>query len=275
MIDLFILLTVLTGIFLALGWLLGGLVGIGLALVLAVCINFLSYWYSDRVILKMFNAMPTKHIQMQKMVERLSREASIPVPKLYLIPTKPDILNAFATGRDPRHSAIAVTRGLLTLEDEELEAVLAHEIGHIRNRDTLVSTIAATLAGAISYLAQIGYWSVFMGSRRDQGSIFGLLLIVIFAPMAALIIRLAVSRSREYGADYMGVLLTKKPKALVSALTKISHASREHTLHGPTATSHLWIVNPFHKDWFTGLFSTHPPIKDRIERINEINKIHF
>ena len=275
MLDLLVLLSTLTALFLVVGWAIGGVLGITLALVLAVSLNLVSYWYSDRIILRMFNAEPTKHIQMQKMVEKLAKEAKMPVPKLYIIPTRPDIMNAFATGRDPRHSAIAVTRGLLTLQDDELEAVLAHEMGHIRNRDTLVSTIAATLAGAISYLAQIGYWSVFMGSRRDEGSIFGLLLIVIFAPMAALIIRLAVSRSREYGADYMGVLLTKKPKSLIGALTRISHSTREHTLRGPTATSHLWIVNPFHKDWFTGLFSTHPPIKNRIERISAIDEIHF
>ena len=275
MINLFMMLVTLTGILLVAGWIIGGIFGITLALVFAIILNFVSYWYSDRIILKMFNAIPTSHVQLMKIAEKLAREAKMPVPKLYIIPTKPDIMNAFATGRDPKHSAIAVTRGLLTLEDDEIEAVMAHEMGHIRNRDTLVSTVAAVLAGAISYLAQIGYWTMFVGSRREQGNIFGLLLIIIFAPIAALLIKLAISRSREYGADYMGVLFSKKPESLVSALTKISDSTRESVLHGSSATSHLWIVNPFHQDWFTSLFSTHPPIKNRIERINEINDIHL
>lgn len=275
MIHLFILLSTLTGIFLVVGWLIGGVIGVTLALSLAIVLNFISFWYSDRIILRMFHAIPTKHAQLTKITERLAMEAKIPMPKLYIIPTKPDIMNAFATGRDPAHSAVAVTRGLLTLEDDEIEAVVAHEIGHIRNRDTLVSTVAAVLAGAISYLAQIGYWSLFMGSRREQGNIIGLLLIMIFAPLAAILIKLAITRAREYGADYMGVVISKKPKSLVNALTKISSSTRESFLHGPSATSHLWIVNPFHKDWFTTLFSTHPPIKERIKRINEINELRF
>jgi heat shock protein HtpX len=198
------------------------------------------------------------------------------MPSLYIVPTKPDIMNAFATGRNPSHSAIAVTRGLLALNDDEIEAVVAHEISHIRNRDTLVSTIAAVLAGAVSYLAQIGYWSLFARSdSREQANVIGLFLIIFFAPIAAMIVRLAISRSREYGADYMGVVLTKKPKSLISALTKISDVAREHTLRGSSATSHMWIVNPFHKDWFTGLFSTHPPVKERIKRLEEITKLHI
>ena len=275
MINLFILLVTLTALFLGVGWVIGGFIGITLALLIALIINFLSYWYSDRIILKIYNAIPTKHIQVQKMVEKFAREAKIPVPKLYLIPTRPDIMNAFATGRDPAHSAIAVTRGLLTLEDDEIEAVIAHEMGHIRNRDTLVSTVAAVLAGAVSYLAQIGYWSLFMGGKREGGNIFAMFMIMFFAPLAAVMIKLAITRQREYGADYMGVVLTKNPKSLVSALTKISNATREHILRGPSATSHIWIVNPFHKDWFTTLFSTHPPIKERIKRIEEINKLHI
>ena len=275
MINLFMMLVTLTGILLVAGWLIAGIYGITIALAFALVLNFLSYWYSDRIILRMFNAIPTRHVQLTKMTERLAREAKIPEPKLYLIPTKPDIMNAFATGRDPKHSAIAVTRGLLTLDDDEIEAVIAHEIGHIRNRDTLVSTIAAVLAGTISYMAQIGYWSLFIGSRRERGNIFGLLLIIIFAPLAAILIKLAISRSREYGADYMGVLFSKKPKSLVSALTKISNSTRNSVLHGSSATSHLWIVNPFHKDWYTTLFSTHPPINERIKRINEINELHL
>ena len=156
----------------------------------------------------------------------------------------------------------------------EIEAVLAHEMGHIKNRDTLVATAAAVLAGSISFIAQIGYWSIFIGDRQDQTNILGLLAIMIFAPLAAILIRLAISRSREYSADYTGVMISKKPKSLVSALTKISHSTREHSLSGSSATSHLWIVNPFHKDWFTGLFSTHPPIKKRINRIEETTQLH-
>jgi heat shock protein HtpX len=268
MFNTIILLGTLTGILLAIGWFFAGFWGMVFALIMAMFINFFSYWYSDRIVLKIYRAKPTDDHELNLMVERLAIEAKIPKPRVYKIPM--DVPNAFATGRDPRHSVIAVTESLMELNKDELEAVLAHEIGHIKNRDVLVSTLAATIAGAISYLAQIGYWSLFFGGRREGGNILGLIFIIIFAPIAALLIRLAISRSREYKADYTGAVLTKKPHALASALRRISLIAKEHPIKGSSATSHMWIVNPFQHDWFTGLFSTHPPIQKRIEKLNEM-----
>ncbi|UCD03300.1 MAG: M48 family metalloprotease, partial [Candidatus Aenigmatarchaeota archaeon] len=193
---------------------------------------------------------------------------SIPVPKLYVVPS--DIPNAFATGRNPEHGAVAVTRGLMRLTRSEMEGVIAHEIRHIKNRDTLIQSIAATIAGAVSYLAMIGYWSLFAGHRRDGGMLIGVILIAIFAPLAATIVKLAISRRREYAADHGAALMTKEPQALASALRKITETVRHNPVHGSSATSHLWIVNPFKQDWFTGLFSTHPPISRRIAKLERM-----
>ncbi len=264
-----ILLGTLAAILLVIGWLIAGVIGMTIALFIAIAINIISYWYSDKFVLKMYRAKPLHNEHIQSMVEKLAHEAKIPKPKLYSIPS--DVPNAFATGRNPEHSAIAVTQGLLHLDKEEIEGVLSHEIGHIKNRDILVQTLAATIAGAIAYVAQIGYWSMFMGrGRRDEGNVLMLILMVIFAPLAALLIRMAISRSREYKADRTGALLTKNPRGLSSALRRISQIARHHPIKGSSATSHMWIVNPFHKDWFTGLFSTHPPIEKRIERLEEL-----
>ncbi len=265
-----VLLGTLTGIFLLIGFVIGGFFGITIALVIAVLINFISYWYSDRIVLGIYRARPSKNPSLNRRVEELAREAKIPKPRVYTIRT--EIPNAFATGRNPRNAAICLTEGLFELENDELDAVIAHELGHIKNRDILVSTLAATIAGAIAYLAQIGYWSMFLGAgnRRGEGNILALLMMVILAPIAALLIRLAISRSMEFRADRTGALITKKPHALASALRKISEFSREHPLKGSSATSHMWIVNPFRKDWFNSLFSTHPPVEKRIERLEEI-----
>lgn len=268
-----ILLSVLTGIFLAVGWAIGGLLGSTVALILALVINFLSYWYSDRIILKMYRARPTAHSGLERIVRKLARDANIPVPKIYMIETKEPIPNAFATGRDPEHSAIAVTTGLLdTLSEEEIEAVIAHEMGHIKNRDILVSSMAAAIAGAIAYIAQIAYWSMFLGERREGGTnLLLMIVIVILAPIAALLIRLAISRGMEFRADYASAIITKKPRSLASALGKISGAARHRTIKGPAATSHLWIVNPFSGNWFSNLFSTHPPVEERIKKLMDIH----
>ncbi len=269
MLETIMLLGTLSAILLGVGWLVGGIMGTGVALVIAVIINFVSYWYSDRFVLRLYKAKPLDNLKVSKLVKLLARNANIPVPGLYIIDSKTP--NAFATGRDPKHSALAVTKGLLDLPFDELKGVLAHEIAHIRNRDVLVATMAATLGAAISYLAQIGYWMIFMGgNRRGEGSLVGLVLIVIFAPLAALLIRMAVSRAREYRADWVGALLTKQPKALASALRSISDTARHHPIRGSSATAHLWIVNPFHRDWFTHLFATHPPIEKRIERLEQM-----
>jgi heat shock protein HtpX len=267
-----ILLSTLTGILLVIGWVIGGLWGSTFALILAVVINFLSYWYSDRIVLRMYNARPTKHIKLENMVKKLAGEAGLPLPGIYMIETRNKIPNAFATGRNPEHSVIAVTDGLLELDDHEVEAVIAHELGHIKNRDVLVASMAATISGAIAYVAQMAYWSVFMGERREGGAgILLVLVMVILAPIAALILRLAISRSREYRADYTSSIITKRPRSLASALEKISGITEKRTIKGPAATSHLWIVNPFGGNWFSNLFSTHPPVKERIRRLRELD----
>jgi heat shock protein HtpX len=263
-----LLMGVLFAIFLVVGFALGGALGITVAFALALLINLASYWFSDRIVLGMYKAKPSENSRLKAVVAGLAKEAKIPAPKLYEVDSK--VPNAFATGRNPRHAAVAVTKGLLELDDDEMEGVLAHEISHIRNHDILVSTMAATIGGAIAYLAQMGYYMMFAGDRENQGNIVAIVLIAIFAPLAALLIRLAISRNREYGADKSGALITKNPKALASALRKISQASERNPMRGHSTTADLWIINPFHKDWFTGLFSTHPPIQKRIERLEEL-----
>jgi len=258
----------LTGILLGVGWFLGGFFGMTVALFLSLLINFISYWYSDKIVLTMYGAKETNDPELNKIVENLAFQAGIPKPKVYIVPTK--IPNAFATGRSPKHSSVAVTEGLLELNKDEIEGVLSHEIAHIRNHDILISTAAATISGAISYLAQIGYYSLFFRDSREGGNLFGLLFVIIFAPLAALLVRLAISRSFEYRADYTGAIISKKPLALASALEKISSITKNHPMRGSAATSHLWIVNPFKSDWFTNLFSTHPPIEERIKRLKKM-----
>jgi heat shock protein HtpX len=269
MIRTFILLLTLTLILLGVGFVAGGMLGMTLALIFAFFLNFLSYWYSDRLILRAYGAHETDDEGLREIVKKLAGEAGIPVPRIYVMPS--DVPNAFATGRNPRHGAVAITQGLTSLSRSELEAVIAHEISHIKNRDTLIQTVAATIAGAISYLAMIGYWSAFGGDRRDGGGmVIGLLLIAIFAPLAAAIVKLAISRRREYAADHGAALMTKKPEALASALRKITDVAEHTKAHGSSATSHIWIVNPFRDDWFTGLFSTHPPVKRRIAKLERL-----
>lgn len=269
MINTVILLGTLTGILLVVGLLLGGILGMTVALILAFAINFFSYWYSDRIVLRIYKAKPLDDPGINNIVKRLALNARIPKPRVYIIPE--DAPNAFATGRDPKHSAVAVTKGLLDLEKEEIEGVLAHEVAHIRNRDTLIQTLAATIAGAVAYIAQISYWSVFLGGGRRGGeSLLGLILIIIFAPLAALFVKMAISRQREYRADWAGAAITRNPRGLASALRKISSYVSRRPMKGPSATSHLFIVNPFRGDWFTNLFATHPPIEKRVEKLEEM-----
>lgn len=265
MFRMLVMLATLAGILLVAGFLIGGILGMSVALILAIAINFASYWYSDRIVLRIYRARPIKDKKLDSMLDKLSVEAKIPKPKLYMAPH--EVPNAFATGRSHKKAVIVVTRGLLNLDKDEVEGVLAHEMGHIKNKDILTSVIAATIAAAISYIAQIGYFSLFFGGRRDEGSLLWLVLIIIFAPLAAILIKTAISRSREYKADFTGAMFTKKPMALASALRKISSTAKKKPMRGPTATSHLWIVNPFQGDWFTSLFSTHPPIELRIKKL--------
>ena len=268
------LLTALTLLLLFIGRIFGGQNGMLIALVFAAVLNFVSYFYSDKIALSMYRAKPVTREELPRayqVVERLTQKIGIPMPKMYVIPT--DSPNAFATGRNPDHASVAVTQGILgLLNDEELEGVLAHELGHVRNRDILISSIAATVAGAITYLAEIARWGmIFGGYERDSndrgGGGFGALLMLILAPIAAMMIQLAVSRSREYQADESGARYTGNPYALASALSKLDAYSKRLPLRATPSTAHLFIVQPFLGMNFGSMFSTHPPIAKRIERL--------
>jgi len=269
-----ILLTVLTLILVLAGEYFGGTNGALIAFVIAAVTNFFSYFYSDKIALAMYSAQPVTREQLPRIyqvVERLTQRAGIPMPKIYVIPT--DSPNAFATGRNPQHASVAVTHGILALlNDEELEGVLAHELSHVRNRDILTSSIAATLAGAITILARMGFWFGAFGGggdRRDrEGGGLGTIFMLLLAPFAAMMIQLWVSRTREYEADASGAHLTGNPYALASALEKISAASRQVPLLASPSSAHLFIVAPLLSgETLANLFSTHPPIQKRIERL--------
>ena len=267
------LLTALTLLLLFLGQIFGGQNGMVIALVIAAVMNFISYFYSDKIALTMYRAQPVTRKQLPRayaIVERLTQKIGIPMPKMYVIPTESP--NAFATGRNPNHASVAVTQGILNLlSDEELEGVLAHELGHVRNRDILISSIAATVAGAITYLAEIGRWGmIFGGYDRDdnnRGGGLAALFMLILAPIAAMMIQLAVSRSREYQADETGAHFTGNPYALASALAKLDAYSKRMPLKATPSTAHLFIIQPFLGMNMMGLFQTHPPIAKRIERL--------
>jgi len=263
------LLTALTLLLLFIGRIFGGQNGMLLALIFAAVLNFVSYFFSDKIALAMYRAQPVTREELPRayqIVELLTQKAGIPMPKIYVIPT--DSPNAFATGRNPNHASVAVTQGILNLlNDEELEGVLAHELGHVRNRDILISSIAATVAGAITYVARFG---MFFGTggrddRREGG--IGALLMLILAPIAAMLIQLAVSRSREYQADETGAHFTGNPYALASALAKLDAYSKRLPLQATPSTAHLFIVQPFLGMSLANMFSTHPPIAKRIERL--------
>jgi heat shock protein HtpX len=272
------LLTLLTLLLMAIGRYFGGQNGMILALVLAAVMNFVSYFYSDKIALSMYRAQPVTREELPRAfaaVERLTQKIGIPMPKMYVIPT--DSPNAFATGRNPQHASVAVTHGILgLLNDEELEGVLAHELGHVNNRDILISSVVATVAGAITMLASMGRWAMIFGGyeRNDRGGRggggLGALFMLIVAPIAASLIQLAVSRSREYQADATGAHFTGNPYALASALQKIDANSRRTPMQATPSTAHLFIVQPFlgvNAGTFANLFSTHPPVAKRIERL--------
>ncbi len=258
-----LLLGLLTAIFLAVGFWFGGLFGLTVGLALALALNLFSYWYSDRIVLWMYRAKPLQDKKINSIVEKIAKKAGIPKPKTYIV--EMDIPNAFATGRSPKHSAVAVTRGLLhSLNDDEMEAVLAHEISHIKNRDTLVSTVAAVIAGAVSWIA----YAFYFGNNENRNALSFILLFVL-APLAASLVRLAISRTREFGADHSGALLSD-PLKLASALEKISAHSGK--MRGNAATSHLFIVNPFSGGSMLSLFSTHPPVEERCRRLRAMKR---
>ncbi len=275
-----VLLGVLTGLLLWIGQWLGGPQGLVVALVFAAAMNFGSYWFADRFVLAMYGARELSEQDapdLFRIVRELATGIAMPMPRIYLVPS--DSPNAFATGRSPEHAAVAVTEGILKLlTPDELRGVLAHELSHVRNRDTLISAVAATLAGVIMMVARMAYWAaLFGGMRRDEreegGSPFGFLAMIIVAPIAATLIQLAISRAREYQADASGAHILHRPQELADALEKIARVSSRIPLAaaGP-ATAHLWIVNPLKGDRLANLFSTHPPIEERIRRLRAMSR---
>lgn len=269
------LLTALTLLLVFLGERIGGENGMILAFIIAAAMNFFSYFYSDKLALAMYHAQPVTREQLPRayeVVERMTGRLGLPMPKIYVIPTEAP--NAFATGRNPKHASVAVTHGILQLlNDDELEGVLAHELGHVKNRDILTSSIAATIAGAITLIARMGYWAEMFGGfgggggRRRGGGISALFMLIL-APIAAMLIQLWISRTREYEADATGAHITGNPYALASALEKLDAYSKRMPMPGPATAAHLFIVQPLlSRNDFANLFSTHPPISKRIERL--------
>jgi heat shock protein HtpX len=267
------LLTALTLLLMFIGQYFGGQNGMMLALAFAAVMNFVSYFFSDKIALAMYRAQPVTREQLPRayeIVERLTQKIGLPMPKIYVIPTESP--NAFATGRNPKHASVAVTHGILgLLNDEELEGVLAHELGHVGNRDILISSVAATIAGAITMLAHMGRFAMIFGGgggRDDRrGGGLSALFMLIVAPIAAAMIQMAVSRSREYQADATGAHYTGNPYALASALQKLDAYSRRVPMQASPSTAHLFIIQPLLGMNFGNLFSTHPPIAKRIERL--------
>ncbi len=273
-----LLLGLLTGLLLLVGRLIGGATGLLVALVFSVLMNFGAYWFSDRIVLAMYRAKPADrktHAHLYKIVEEVAAAANMPMPKVYIIPT--EAANAFATGRSPKNGVVACTEGIMKLlTDKELKGVIAHEISHVKNRDVLVTTIAATIAGVISYLAHMAQFAaIFGGGRRDDnrggGSVIALLAIAIITPLIAMILQLAISRSREFLADHSGAVTVKDSEGLASALSKLDKAALHHKMGmGNEATASLFIVNPLRGQALMSLFSTHPPLEARIQRLRSI-----
>jgi heat shock protein HtpX len=274
-----LLLSVLTGLFLGVGYFFGGRGGAIIALAIAGVMNFGMYWFSDKLVLKMQGAKPldeNRFPEIPKMVAELAKADNMPVPRLYVMDTP--IPNAFATGRSPKHAAVAVTTGIQELLNyDELKAVLGHELGHVKNRDMLISTVAATVAGAITFVVEMAFWTSLFGGGDDEegsGNPIAAIALMILAPIAAMLIQLAVSRSREYLADQHGAKLVGSGKDLASALAKIEgwkqHMPPIQPSPNQEATAHLMFSNPFSMNGLAGLFSTHPRTKDRIARLKDI-----
>jgi heat shock protein HtpX len=270
-----VLMVLLTVLIMVIGQWVGGRQGMIIALVMAAGMNFFSYWFSDKIVLRMYNAQevgPQESPELYGMVQELCRRANLPMPKVYVIPQ--DAPNAFATGRNPEHAAVAVTQGLLKLLNrEEAMGVLAHELGHVRNRDILIGSIAATMAGAIMMLADMARWSaIFGGGHRDReegggGGGLGLILMSILAPLGAMLIQMAISRSREYMADATGASFAGTPEGLARALEKLGAYSKQLPMDARPSTAHMFIVNPLSGRSLMSLFSTHPPLEERIARL--------
>ena len=273
-----ILLAVMTGLILWIGQMLGGRQGMIIALVFAAGMNFFSYWYSDKLVLRMYRASeatPAQAPELYETVGRLTRQAGLPMPRLFVIPQPAP--NAFATGRNPQHAVVAVTEGLLKIMDrDELAGVLAHELAHVKNRDILIGSIAATMAGAVMLLATMARWSAIfggIGGRDDEGGgggIIGLIALSVLAPMAAMVIQMAISRSREYLADATGARFAGNPTGLANALEKLGAYSKQLPMNANPATAHMFIVNPLAGRKLMSLFSTHPPLEERIARLRGV-----
>ena len=267
------LLAALTALIVFMGNLLGGRTGMMIAFIFALGMNFFSYWFSDKIVLKMYGAQeadPSQYPELHQIVEELSREAGIPKPKVYIVPSESP--NAFATGRDPQHAVVAVTEGILRLcTPTELKGVLGHETGHIVHRDILIQTVAATLAGAIMIIANMIKWGAIfgMGSGQDEdrGSGLAMIVMAILAPFAAMLIQTAISRSREYLADDAGAKFSHNPESLARALEKLAYGVQAAPMQASPATEPLFIVNPLSGGGLMSLFSTHPPIEERITRL--------
>jgi len=269
-----LLLGALTGLIMLIGRYLGGQQGMVIAFFFAVIMNFGSYWFSDKIVLSMYRAKPVLESEapaLYRMVGQLAQQAGLPMPRVYVIPSESP--NAFATGRNPQHAVVAVTEGLLRLLNEsELKGVLAHDLAHVKHRDILIGSIAATLAGAIMMIANMARWTAMFGGGRDDregggGGMLGLIAMSIIAPLAAMLIQMAISRSREYEADAAGASFAGNPAGLANALRKISTASRQIPMDAQPATAHMFIMNPLSGQSLMSLFSTHPPVEKRIERL--------
>ena len=274
-----LLLAFLTGLLVIVGRIIGGVTGMIFAFIIAIVMNFGSYWYSDKIVLKMYRAKEVTRgeaPEIYRIVENLARNAKIPMPKVYIVQSETP--NAFATGRDPKHAAVAVTTGILKLlNSDELEGVLGHELTHVKNRDTLISAVAATIAGVITMIANWAIWIAmfggFGGRDGDRGSadLIGMIFMAILAPIAAMIIQMAISRTREYSADEGGAKMSRKPWALASALEKLEKGvARNPMKNANPSTAHMFIVNPFKKVAMAKLFSTHPPTEERIKRLKKM-----
>ena len=269
----------LTVLLVFIGGAFGGRQGVIIAFMFAMATNLFSYWFSDKIVLRMYSAREvteTEAPELYSVTRDLAMKMRMPMPKVYIIPS--DAPNAFATGRNPNHAAVAATEGILRLlTREELAAVMAHELGHVTNRDILIGTIAATIAGAISMLAHMAQWGMIFGGfggRRDDdegaGGMIGSILMIILAPIAALLIQMAISRSREYEADATGARISGNPLALASALRKLQAGSQRIPMDANPATAHMFIVNPLRSGGIVNLFSTHPPMEDRIARLESM-----
>lgn len=273
------LLTVLTLVFIAIGGLLGGRSGMTVAFTMALLMNLITYWFSDKIVLAMYRAKPVTEAEapdLVRTVRHLAQLADMPMPRVYVIPSAAP--NAFATGRSPKHAAVAATEGILRLlGPEELTGVLSHELAHVKNRDILISTVAAAIAGAIYMLADMARWSMMWGGHsrgRDRGNgalqLILMMVIAIVAPLAAMLVQMAISRAREYQADESGARLSRKPLALASALRKIHAGAMREPMEANPATAHLFIVNPLSARGLVNLFSTHPPVERRIEILESL-----